>query len=167
MVAEDRLGRVRRVGGLGVHFAPGPARPGADVAFAAAAVFELPALELTESARVCAPVNFPYLPGFLSFREVPAMLVALARLGHRPDLLLVDGQGLAHPRRCGLACHIGVTADIRAIEVGKSRLLGDYREPDAARGAWRPLLHCEQLVGATPPPPPAPRAHRPCTQRRA
>jgi len=148
VVTEDRLGPVRYVAGLDVHFASDPKSPGRPtLAFAAAAAFELPALRLTQSALISAPVDFPYLPGFLSFREAPAMLAAFARLPHKPDLLLVDGQGLAHPRRCGLACHIGVLADVPAVGVGKSRLLGRAAEP-AARGAWTPLIDRDEVVGA-------------------
>lgn len=76
------------------------------------------------------------------------MLAALGRLRLRPDLILCDGHGFAHPRRCGLACHIGFLADFPAIGVGKSRLIGAYDEPPQERGAWRPLMHDGETIGA-------------------
>ena len=88
------------------------------------------------------------MPGLLSFREIPAALAALAVLACTPDLLLCDGQGLAHPRRFGLACHLGWLVDVPTIGVAKSRLLGDYGPPPAERGAWSPLWDRGELVGA-------------------
>jgi deoxyribonuclease V len=94
------------------------------------------------------PARFPYVPGLLSFREMPALLAALARLRVRPDLMLCDGQGLAHPRRFGLACHLGVMCGIPSIGVAKSRLIGKHREPGKRRGAWVPLRDRGETIGA-------------------
>jgi deoxyribonuclease V len=88
------------------------------------------------------------VPGLLSFREIPAVLEALAALACSPDLLLADGQGLAHPRRFGLACHLGWLLDTPTIGVAKSRLLGEFTAPADRRGAWSPLLDRGDLVGA-------------------
>jgi deoxyribonuclease V len=99
-------------------------------------------------AVVCGPIEAPYVPGFLFLREAPAALAALACLRLRPDLVLVDGQGLAHPRRFGLACHIGVLAALPTIGVGKSCLLGRYAPPGPDRGAWTPLVDADETVGA-------------------
>lgn len=143
VVLADRLGRVRRVAGVDVHFSRDGRR-----ATAAAAVLSFPALRPLEQALARAPVRFPYIPGYLSFREVPAMLAALGRLSRPPDLVLCDGQGIAHPRRCGLACHLGVTCGLPSIGAAKSRLVGRHRPPARARGAWAPLFHQDQLVGA-------------------
>jgi len=93
------------------------------------------------------PVDFPYVPGMLSFREVPSALAALQRLAVRPDLVLCDGQGLAHPRRFGLACHLGLLADLPTIGVAKSKLIGDYDEPGDERGAHSPLRHKDEVIG--------------------
>src|SRR5690554_5669441 len=90
---------------------------------AAAALYRWPELDLHETRVAQAPANFPYVPGLLSFRELPAVLGALHELSQRPDLVLCDGQGIAHPRRLGIAAHLGVLLDVPTIGVGKSRLI--------------------------------------------
>ncbi len=142
-MVENRLGPVRRVAGLDAHYAPL-----SGLVWAAAAVLSFPDLALTESALACRPLDFPYVPGLLSFREAPAVLAALEALAHRPDLLLVDGQGLAHPRRFGLACHVGVLADLPTIGVAKSRLVGAHEEPGVDRGDRAALRDRDEVVGA-------------------
>jgi deoxyribonuclease V len=94
------------------------------------------------------PVRYPYIPGLLSFRETPPILTALARLPEPPDLVLVDGQGLAHPRRFGIACHLGLVADRPTIGCAKSRLVGHYVEPAPDAGAWSPLIDHDERIGA-------------------
>jgi deoxyribonuclease V len=143
VIAEDRLGLVRVIGGVDTWSEPADER-----IWAAAVALRLSDLELQESAVVCRRVAVPYVPGFLSLREAPAALAALERLRTRPDLLLVDGQGLAHPRRFGLACHVGLLAALPTIGVAKSRLLGHYESPVADRGAWTPLVDDGETVGA-------------------
>lgn len=143
VIREDRLGPVRRVAGLDVHY--DPAR---GLAFAAAVLVDAESLELQASALACAPLRFPYVPGLLSFREAPAGLASLALLDPRPDLLLVDGQGLAHPRRFGLACHIGLLADLPTVGVAKSRLLGEHGELPPGAGNQVPLLDRGETIGA-------------------
>jgi deoxyribonuclease V len=101
-----------------------------------------------ESALARRPTAFPYVPGLLSFREIPAVLDALAALACTPDLLLADGQGLAHPRRFGLACHLGWLVDTPTVGVAKSRLLGAFTPPPDQRGAWAPLLDRGEVIGA-------------------
>lgn len=115
---------------------------------AAVVVLELNGLALVDQEVAEAPTGFPYVPGLLSFREVPAILQALAKLRVRPDLLLCDGQGYAHPRRFGLACHLGVLTDLPSIGVAKSRLLGEHGEVPDRRGAWTPLRDAGEVVGA-------------------
>lgn len=139
----DRLGPVRRVAGVDVHYAP---RLG--LMWAAAVLLDAATLELEASVLACAPLTFPYVPGLLSFREAPAALRALALLVPAPDLLLVDGQGIAHPRRLGIAAHIGVLLDLPTIGVAKSRLCGSYSEPSAAAGSWTPLRDGAEVIGA-------------------
>lgn len=121
---------------------------GGYVAYAAAVVFTFPGLEPIETAIGEAPVTFPYVPGFLTFREGPAILDALAKLTGEPDVLLFDGQGYAHPRRMGLATHLGVVLDRPTIGCAKSRLVGSFEEPLDIPGAVRPLLDGGEVIGA-------------------
>lgn len=93
------------------------------------------------------PVRFPYVPGLLSFREAPALLAALRKLRQIPDVLLCDGQGRAHPRRFGIACHLGVLCKLPAVGCAKSRLIGSHAEVAAARGSHVPLLDKDELIG--------------------
>jgi deoxyribonuclease V len=143
VIAEDRLAPVRFVAGVDGWF-----EPAGDHIWVAAAVLGLPDLELEESVVACQRIVIPYVPGYLSFREAPAAIAALKRLRRRPDLVLVDGQGLAHPRRFGLACHIGLLSAIPTIGVAKSRLLGRYEAPGRGRGEWTPLVDDGEIVGA-------------------
>lgn len=94
------------------------------------------------------PLFFPYIPGLLSFREAPALLAALRKLRTAPDILICDGQGIAHPRRFGIASHLGVITGIPSIGCAKSRLIGESLEPAKQRGESRPLTHRGQLIGA-------------------
>ena len=102
---------------------------------AAIVVFSYPELEPLASAFAVRPLEFPYVPGLLAFRELPALLDAYAKLERAPDLLLVDGHGLAHPRRFGIACHLGVVLDRPAIGCGKTLLVGEHRTPAVRRGS--------------------------------
>jgi deoxyribonuclease V len=140
---EDRLRRLRRVAGLDVGF-----DRRREMTRAAVAVLAYPTLEVVESRVVECPTTFPYVPGLLSFREIPALIEALTGLEHRPDLLICDGQGLAHPRRFGLASHLGLITDTPAIGAAKSRLVGRHDEPATERGSWCPLVHEGERVGA-------------------
>lgn len=118
------------------------------VAYAAAVVFSFPDLELLETAIGEALVDFPYVPGYLTFREGPAILDALAKIESTPDVLLFDGQGYAHPRRIGLAAHMGVVLDHPTIGCAKSRLVGSYEEPADDASAVSPLIDKDEVVGA-------------------
>jgi len=140
---RDRIGRVQRVAGIDVAF---DKRRG--ITRAAVALLDLPGLELRARASGEAPTTFPYVPGYLSFREIPAVMRALEALGETPDLLLCDGQGYAHPRRFGLACHLGVLADIPSIGVAKTRLIGSHEPPPVERGAWVPITDAGEIIGA-------------------
>lgn len=140
---EDRFGAVARVAGVDVGFPKG-----GQITRAAVAVLTFPTLALCDTAVAELPTRFPYIPGLLSFREVPAVLEALSRLGEPPDLLLCDGQGFAHPRRLGIACHLGLLTGIPAIGVAKTRLTGTHDQVPPERGAWVPLHHGEEVIGA-------------------
>lgn len=134
---------IRRVAGVDVGF-----MDGFRVTRAAVVVLALPSLEVISTAIAEHPTTFPYVPGFLSFREVPAILAALDQLTVLPDLLLCDGQGYAHPRRLGLACHLGVLLDLPTIGVAKSRYIGTHAEVPSTKGAWVPLWDGTERIGA-------------------
>ncbi|MBF0320810.1 MAG: endonuclease V [Nitrospirae bacterium] len=127
---------------------------GADAAFCgddvvgSACLFTYPALEKIDEAAVTQKTDFPYIPGFLSFRESPALIGAINGLRHRPDVLIVDGQGIAHPSRVGLASHIGVLLDMVSIGCAKSRLIGTYDEPGMEKGRWSCLFDARECIGA-------------------
>ena len=145
-------GRVRQEGLAGPILTVG----GADVGFAAdgegavagVVVMRWGDFTVVERASAVMRVEFPYVPGLLSFREAPAIVAAGRKLKVRPDVLIVDGQGLAHPRRFGLACHVGVELDWPTIGCAKSRLIGDYREPGAHRGRACQLKHDGEVIGS-------------------
>ena len=143
IIAEDQLGAVEHVAGVDCGF-----EEDGTITRAAVAVLSFPDLQLRDQAIVRRPTTFPYIPGFLSFRETPAVLDALAELTIRPDLVLCDGQGLAHPRRFGIACHLGLLASIPAIGVAKSRLIGQHDQLPEERGAWQPLHDGREVIGA-------------------
>lgn len=111
-------------------------------------VLSFPELELVDHAVIEIPTRFPYVPGLLSFREAPVLLAALGALRITPEVLLCDGQGLAHPRRLGLACHLGLLSGIPAIGVAKSRLIGEHAEPGPRRGEHTPLRHQGERIGS-------------------
>lgn len=134
---------VTRIAGVDVAF-PG----GGDITRAAVAVVSFPDLAVVEAAVLEQPTRFPYVPGLLTFREAPAVLALLESLKTIPDLLMVDGQGMAHPRRIGIASHVGLLTGIPTIGAAKSRLVGSHDEPGPARGSRTPLLHDGEVVGA-------------------
>ena len=143
VIPRDRLGRVRRVAGVDVGF-----ECGGKVTRAAVVVLSFPALEPLEQAVARRPTTFPYIPGLLSFRELPVILEALGQLSQSPDLLLCDGQGYAHPRRFGLACHLGVWTDLASIGVAKSRLIGEHRPVGQEKGDFAGLYQDGERIGA-------------------
>lgn len=140
---RDRLGKIRSVAGVDVGFEDGGKRTRAAVA-----VLAFPSLEPRVETVATLPTRFPYVPGLLSFREIPAIVAALDRLKELPQLILCDGQGYAHPRRFGLACHLGVLTDIPSIGVAKSRLLGTHGRVPRSRGRWIPLMDGDETIGA-------------------
>ncbi|OGO31648.1 MAG: endonuclease V [Chloroflexi bacterium RBG_16_56_11] len=114
----------------------------------AVVVLSYPELEMVEVQVVTDRIEFPYVPGLLTFREAPLVLAAFEKLTLRPDALIVDGQGIAHPRRIGLASHLGLLLGLPTIGCAKSRLLGEYREPDSAAGSFSDLLDDDEIIGA-------------------
>lgn len=141
VVRQTDMGPVNTVAGLDVGYRDG-------LAWAAVVVLSYPELVVVDQALARRQVSFPYVPGLLSFREGPAVLDALARLASPPDLLIFDGHGLAHPRRFGLACHVGLRVDIPSIGCAKSRLVGVYEEPGPEQGSYSLLLDGDETIGA-------------------
>ncbi len=142
VITEDQLGEVRYVAGVDMGFEEEGA-----ISRAAVVVLSFPDLQLKEQAIARRPTTFPYIPGFLSFREVPAVMDALEKVSTTPDLILCDGQGIAHPRRFGLACHLGVLIDIPTIGVAKSLLVGKHDELPLEKGSCQPLRYKGETVG--------------------
>jgi len=142
VIRRDEFGDLRRVAGIDVGF-----EDGGKVTRAAVVVMDATTLDVTEQILHREPTRFPYVPGLLSFREIPALLAAMEQLSEMPDLLLCDGQGIAHPRRLGIAAHLGVVTGLPAIGVGKSRLTGTFEEPGNERGDWSPLCDGSETIG--------------------
>lgn len=143
LVREDRLGPVARVAGVDVGF-----DLERRLTRAAVAVLAFPSLALEDAALAVRPTTFPYVPGLLSFREIPAVLEALDALRVRPDLLLCDGHGFAHPRRFGFASHLGLVTELPSIGVAKKRLVGAHGPVPEGRGQWVPLMEDGEVIGA-------------------
>lgn len=148
VICENELGTVNFVAGIDVGF-----EDNGKTTRAAVAVLKFPELTLHEKIIKRTPTCFPYIPGYLSFRELPGVMDALSRLKTIPDLILCDGQGIAHPRRFGIACHLGVLTGIPSIGVAKSRLFGTYTEPGSDKGEWSSLIDTSQsgkneIIGA-------------------
>jgi deoxyribonuclease V len=115
---------------------------------AAAVVWDMREQAVVEQEVAVRPLTFPYVPGLLSFREGPALLAALRKLGTAPDVLLCDGHGLAHPRRFGIACHVGVLLGRPTVGCAKSRLIGAHRRPGSKRGSVAPLIDGGEVIGS-------------------
>lgn len=132
-----------RIAGVDVGF-----EDGGRITRAAVAVLDMPSGRVVETALARVPTVMPYIPGLLAFRELPAVLEALARLTQAPDLLMCDGQGIAHPRRLGIAAHLGVITGLPSVGVGKTRLCGRHDEAPDEKGAWVPLEDRGEVIGA-------------------
>ncbi|UCH79891.1 MAG: endonuclease V [Nitrospiraceae bacterium] len=126
---------------------------GVDAAFfqntiiAVACLYTFPELAISEDAHSIEKVHFPYVPGYLSFREGPAIIHAVHKLSRKPDLILFDGQGIAHPQGLGIASHIGVLLNMPTIGCAKSRLIGTYKTPGYSKGDYSSLLHKGKIIG--------------------
>lgn len=137
----DRFGDVRLVAGVDVSVKN-------DRATAAVVVLRASDLEPIEQRVHIARCAFPYVPGLLAFRELPAILGAFEKVENAPDLVLADGQGTAHPRRFGIACHLGLWLDLPSIGCGKTLLCGEHAEPAAKAGSHTPLVEKGEVIGA-------------------
>lgn len=144
VVTENCLGPVRYVAGADVATSKNP-----PLAYAGVLILSYPDLRIVEKRGVVQALTFPYIPGLLAFREAPALLKAFEQLDHEPDLVMIDGQGLAHPRGFGIACHIGLWLNKPTIGCAKSRLFGEHPPPPVERGSWTSLSgHRNQVIGA-------------------
>ncbi len=120
---------------------------GSEFLYAAVVVVEATSIEVIERVGLKAPARFPYVPGLLSFREAPALLEAFGLLKSRPDVVLCDGQGIAHPRRLGIASHLGLCLDLPTVGCAKSRLCGRFETPGPNRGDQSPLVDRGERIG--------------------
>jgi deoxyribonuclease V len=144
VIKEDRItNNVTTVAGVDVGF-----EDNGNTTRAAIVILTYPGLEFCEYTIARRKTSFPYVPGYLSFREMPAVLDALEKLTQSPHVLLCDGQGLAHPRRFGIACHIGVLTGIPAIGVAKTRLIGTHAAVPEEKGAYVSLMDHDEEIGA-------------------
>jgi len=146
----DRLDTVRHLGGVDIGFEDGGETTRAAIVVLAWKGDAEAGLEVVEEVVHREPTRMPYIPGLLSFREIPAALGAFDKLDTWPELVMVDGQGIAHPRRLGVASHLGLWLDLPTIGVAKSRLCGRHTEPGPARGDWTPLVDGpdDEVIGA-------------------
>ena len=143
VITENQFNQINYVAGVDVGF-----EDNYTITKAAVAILNFPQLELVEKSISRLPTTFPYIPGYLSFREIPAILEAIKQIKIIPDLILCDGQGIAHPRRFGLACHLGVILDHPTIGVAKSLLIGNHQELPLTKGNWQPLTDKDEIIGA-------------------
>ena len=141
VVKTDRFGKINTVAGVDIGLKK-------DIARASVVVLSFPELQVVDSVVTESPVRFPYIPGLLSFREIPPLLTAFTQLPTEPDLVIVDGQGIAHPRRFGLASHLGLILDKPTIGCAKSRLWGRYEEPESEHGSYTYLMDKGEVIGA-------------------
>ncbi len=144
VIHEDRFSAdpPRLIGGADVGF-----EQGGEITRAAIVLLTYPDLELVEYQIARIPTTMPYIPGFLSFREYPALLTAWEQLSRKPDLLFVDGHGISHPRRLGVASHFGLLVDVPTIGVAKKRLCGKFEPLSAEPGALAPLMDKQEQLG--------------------
>jgi len=142
IVIRPLQSRIRTLAGFDLSYLPDGR------AVAGCVLFKYPSMKIVGKAHVTAPCRFPYIPGLLSFRELPALLKLWRKLAEKPDLIFVDGQGIAHPRGIGIASHFGQSVKRPAIGVAKSRLIGEYREPGKRRGDYSVLKYRGRTVGA-------------------
>lgn len=142
VLAKPLAARLKVVGATDISYSRN-----SDLLIAVIVTCKLPGMELIESVHHVGRASFPYIPGLLSFREIPPLLGAYAKIGQKPDVILCDGQGIAHPRKLGLAAHFGLCLDIATIGCAKSRLCGSFDEPPQKKGSSRPLFLNGEQVG--------------------
>lgn len=142
VVQQDHFDSIDLVAGVDVAYSQQT-----DKLVAAVVLLNAQTLDIVESVCTEGVAQFPYIPGLFSFRELPPLIDAFAQLKNKPDLIVCDGQGYAHPRRFGIACHVGVLYDIPTIGCGKTRLIGEYKDPDIDRGSAADLSDKGEVIG--------------------
>lgn len=142
VINEDMLNDIKYVAGVDVAY-----DEKIDKQIAAVVILDPNTLEVIETSIAEDVTHFPYIPGLFSFRELPSIAKALSNLKIRPDLIVCDGQGIAHPRRFGLASHLGILFDVPTIGCGKTRLHGHGEEPGIKRGDYAPLIDNGEIIG--------------------
>lgn len=143
VITYDKFYSIKTVVGVDVAYAKSN-----DTLIAAAVVLDIETLEIIEKILIEDNVRFPYISGLFSFREAPAIVKTLESLNHEPDLIMCDAQGLAHPRRFGLACHLGILFDKPSIGTAKTRYCGEYQEPGKTRGSYTDLKDDDEVIGS-------------------
>ncbi len=141
IISEDKFRELRYIGGVDTSSLR-------ERIVGVITVLAFKTLELVEISIALSEVNFPYIPGFLSFREGPVILKVWEKLKIKPDLLIFDGQGIAHPRRLGIASHVGCVLDVSSIGCAKNILVGFYKEPDKIKGSFEYIYHKGEIIGA-------------------
>jgi deoxyribonuclease V len=143
VIKNDQFNEIHLVAGVDVAYQKCSNR-----LVAAVVVLDADSLNIIETVTAEENVRFPYIAGLFSFRELPPLIKSFAKLNHAPDLIVCDGQGYAHPRRFGLACHLGVVFDVPTIGCGKTRLLGEHKQPGRERGSIAPLYDNGEVIGS-------------------
>ncbi|MGM0368478.1 MAG: deoxyribonuclease V [Actinomycetota bacterium] len=143
IIKENRVGNIKRIAGIDVKY-----RRKEDRLYCAVLVLDYPSLELIESKTSIAQSTYPYVPGLLSFREGPVVIDCFSYIENMPDLLFFDGNGYMHPRRMGLASHLGLLVDKPSIGIAKSKLLGSYSPPPASKGNYNYVTDNGEVIGA-------------------
>lgn len=144
LVLEDgKASRPKKIAGADISYSKND-----DLFFAAVVVLDADTLRVIEESSGIDHVTFPYIPGLLSFREAPVLLKAFEKIKSRPDIVMFDGQGIAHPRRMGLASHMGLFLDTPTMGCAKKKLVGEFAEPGPVKGGWSELLHRGEQIGA-------------------
>ena len=141
VISEDAFKKIDRVAGVDIGYKGGKGK-------AAIVVLKYPQLVLTDCAELEGRVDFPYITGLLSFREIPLLLKGFQKLKAKPDVILADGQGIAHPRRLGMASHLGLVLDSPVIGCAKSRLWGTFQQPGNKKGSFEYLVDKDEVIGA-------------------
>jgi deoxyribonuclease V len=143
VISRNTVGKIERIAGVDVEYT-GDTR----MAIAAVLVFHYPDLSVIEAEISAGPVEFPYIPGLLSFREGPTIMECFSKIKNTPDLVLFDGHGYMHPRRLGLASHLGVLLGLPSIGVAKSSLHGEFPPPGSKRGEYSYVIDRGETIGA-------------------
>ncbi len=143
IILKKGFSKTERIAGADISFSKKSNR-----AYAVVIVFSFPELKILEEQRAIGSLKFPYIPGLLTFREGPLLVEAFKKIKIEPDVIIFDGQGIAHPKRLGLATHMGILLDKPTIGCAKSKLIGTYQEPEREKGSYSLLKDDGEIIGA-------------------